>query len=504
MSEHVTRNRPSISSDDPQEDQSGSLPVALESTDADLAERLADLGALLADPEPDEPSEADLEDDPTDVVAMAGAGVSVDAITDSDLSAISLDDPVRMYLREIGRVPLLSAAKEVELAKAIERGDYVTAVIEQLAPGDAGEPGSTEIGMVVYQAFKAGYPMLQDFWSRAYPNAEPVATADMIAAVLPITNIPQAAIKATCDHFGIEAGALEEQLRLRTVEWELLPPQVQQLLERIESFPSDQEIADVLDRSKARLARRWRDCQVAGRGAKVALTEANLRLVVSVAKKYGGRGMGMLDLIQEGNVGLIRAVEKFQYHKGFKFSTYATWWIRQGITRAIADQARTIRIPVHMVETINRVLRTSRRMQQELGREPTTEELGKEMEMTPERIREILKISQDPVSLEMPVGEEDDSQLGDFIEDSKMPAPADAATRQLLREQVEQVLDTLSEREREVLAMRYGLEDGRSRTLEEVGKHFSVTRERIRQIEAKALRKLRQPDRANMLRDYLE
>ena len=249
------------------------------------------------------------------------------------------------------------------------------------------------------------------------------------------------------------------------------------------------------------LARRM---EAGDESARERLAEANLRLVVSIAKRYVGRGMQFLDLIQEGNLGLIKAVEKYDYSKGFKFSTYATWWIRQAITRSIADQARTIRIPVHMVETINRLIRTSRQLLQEMGREPSAEEVAARMDMPVDRVRDIMKISQDPVSLETPIGEEEDSHLGDFIQDEHVQVPADAATYTLLHEQLMEVLDTLTDREQKVLRLRFGLDDGRPRTLEEVGKEFNVTRERIRQIEAKALRKLRHPSRSKKLKDYLD
>jgi RNA polymerase primary sigma factor len=448
-----------------------------------------------------------LEAVPEDESLLPSVPRAVDArsMGSADTSVSSLDDPVRMYLREIGRVSLLTADREVELARAMERGEYLRLLRAKLRGELGTAPGADIIGLEIYRSFLANWPHVAALVAEStFDRSNDLECC--LRGLLPITQLPEEAVDRCVETVGIPREALEESLRLRNVEWELLPPRLRELIrysER-EDWPDDETALRVLRVDITELAQRWDQKLQEGDAAKVALTEANLRLVVSVAKKYVGRGMSMLDLIQEGNLGLIRAVEKFQHHKGFKFSTYATWWIRQAITRAIADQARTIRIPVHMVETINRLIRTSRRLQQELGREPTSEEIGLEMQLDPDRVREIIKISQEPVSLEMPIGEEEDSNLGDFIEDNKVLAPADAASRKMLKEQMDDVLGTLSERERQVLAMRFGLEDGRTRTLEEVGRAFGVTRERIRQIEAKALRKLRHPSRSKKLKDYLD
>jgi RNA polymerase primary sigma factor len=354
---------------------------------------------------------------------------------DVDLLKAPTNDPVRMYLKEIGKVPLLTAAQEIDLARRIEAGEISTSLRDVIEEEDRVD--QKRLRQVVESVIA-----IRDHQVEKFGKVE-----------------------------GIGRDRVSKSYRPKTRD------DLDDLLRRVE-----------------------RDGQLAKR----KLIEANLRLVVSIAKRYVGRGMLFLDLIQEGNLGLIRAVEKFDYSKGFKFSTYATWWIRQAITRAIADQARTIRIPVHMVETINKLVRIQRQLLQDLGREPTPEEIGRQMGIPAEKVREILKVSQEPVSLETPIGEEEDSHLGDFIEDSDAVVPVDAASFILLQEQLEAVLHTLSEREKKVIQLRFGLLDGHPRTLEEVGREFGVTRERIRQIESKTLSKLRHPSRSQKLRDYLE
>jgi RNA polymerase primary sigma factor len=490
------------------------------------------------------------------VVGEVPAKLDAEALeepTPEELEALSadmigIDDPVRMYLKEIGKVALLTAEEEVVLAKAIELGEQMVeepwkgiVSLHEWTHHETERKTRTQKPQYKLPFGPEAERMVSD--AVAAPEASDllVATIDfhlIKAGKEATTDGTRELIKEGRHHVTVYNEALTAEAFVTLHDWAYFAVHNGDLDSRDNSglraiydwtreavaYPALQRWiegghdGDLLKRlgwdpdvpTTTKLAHRRGELVRIGRDAREQLTSANLRLVVSIAKKYIGRGMSFLDLIQEGNIGLIRAVEKFDYEKGYKFSTYATWWIRQAITRAIADQARTIRIPVHMVETINRLIRVSRTLLQELGREPTVEEIaeamsrGQEVVVTPEKVREIIKVSQEPVSLETPIGEEEDSHLGDFIEDRGALAPAEAASHQLLKEQVEAVLDSLTGRERRVLQLRFGLEDGRARTLEEVGREFNVTRERIRQIEAKALRKLRHPSRSRKLKDYLE
>jgi len=436
------------------------------------------------------------------------------------LEGVSIDDPVRMYLKEIGRVPLLVGEDEVKLAKRMDKGRkaeeilagnlpaFETPIVDESADATAilnkaqayleQEWAITNIRSVylVLTEVKARVAADNPITAEEYPNYICEFTHEERKHLQRLMS-EQACMIVGCEQVVCDIPVDEEEHH-HVQEIAVLLDYCKMMAE---AGMVDKAQFEALQESYHKLLE---EIVKQGDASKSCLSEANLRLVVSIAKRYVGRGMLFLDLIQEGNLGLIKAVEKFDYNKGFKFSTYATWWIRQAITRAIADQARTIRIPVHMVETINKLIRVSRQLLQEKGREPTPEEIAQEMDISVERVREIQKIAQEPVSLETPIGEEEDSHLGDFIEDHDAPAPADAASFTLLREQLMEVLSGLTERERKVLELRFGLMDGRSRTLEEVGKHFGVTRERIRQIEAKALRKLRHPSRSKKLKDFLD
>lgn len=428
----------------------------------------------------------------------------------------TIDDPVHVYLREIGKVQLLTAADEKDLASKLEEAKYLKRITKKWYQQYGKNPSAEEICIYLLRnlvhskqfilsllkLLKATNSIrykviLTDEKLRKQLNG--VIDAEVIQKISEETN------ELTMN---VERRLVSVSLDIRSIPDELLgiigDKATWKEVESLVREPIKDTFLMALRARSTQLKLHFEKIKKNAEKAERHLTEANLRLVVSVAKKYVGHGMPLLDLIQEGNIGLVRAVEKFEYRKGYKFSTYATWWIRQAITRAIADQARTIRIPVHMVETINRLLRTNRKLAQEFGREPSAEEIGRGMEISSDKVREIMKLSQMPISLEMPIGEEEDSHLGDFIEDRSTMSPAESASRELLKAQLNSVLRELSERERRVLMLRFGLEDGRARTLEEVGKEFNVTRERIRQIEAKALRKLRHPSRSRKLKDYLE
>jgi len=418
---------------------------------------------------------------------------------------VGLDDPVRMYLREIGCVPPLSREREVELAAIKERGDYLTAWSEALAANTGEVIDGPVLVRAIYARFRDGWPDVEALYLAAFgsPATWP-NRPDALRALIPMTRIEGSALTYAAGSRGLKANELEESVRCCNLEWALLPAELQSLIRERGDWPDEAVVARLLIKEEDRLTRQVDKAIRSSARAKITLTEANLRLVIPVARKYLGRGMSMLDLIQEGNLGLNRAVEKFRHHTGFMFSTYATWWIRESITRAIADHAMLADAPASKQAATQRLIRAARRLRQELGREPTAHELAEATELSLEIATAYIDQFKTPGSEEPPIDALDvETAPGEGIKKAATASPADAASRQKLKAQMDDVLSSLSEREKAVLIMRFGLEDGRPRTLEEVGKHFGVTRERIRQIEAKALRKLRHPSRAKKQKDWL-